>query len=139
MESNENEKVKEGDSSKEQVKVSREAKGKEEVKGKDKTSTTTTTAISTTETTSNNETSFNEIFHLNSSKVEELKMALSETLRENKQLHDTISLLKAEIDRLNEDILEGKEYAELYLLGKELIENQAEEIENLKKKLVKRD
>lgn len=94
--------------------------------------------------------SFEDLFHLNEShsksekqgdhntKIEELSMALSETLQENEQLHDTVSLLKAEINRLNEELLEYKEYAELYLLGKELIENQAEEIENLKKKLVKR-
>ena len=96
--------------------------------------------------------SFQDLFHLNeshqksekadsnssNSKIEELSMALSETLQENEQLHDTISLLKAEIDRLNGELLENKEYAELYLLSKELIENQAEEIENLKKKLVKR-
>lgn len=97
---------------------------------------------------SNVNVSFQDLFHLNtnntsdnstSSKVEELSMALSETLKENEQLHDTVSLLKAEIDRLTTELLEYQEYAELYLLGKELIENQAEEIENLKKKLVKRD
>lgn len=97
---------------------------------------------------SNANVSFQDLFHLNtnntsnnstSSKVEELSMALSETLKENEQLHDTVSLLKAEIDRLTTELLEYQEYAELYLLGKELIENQAEEIENLKKKLVKRD
>lgn len=99
--------------------------------------------------TNNSNASFQEIFHLNdtntinnssaSSKVEELTLALSETLKENEQLHDTVSLLKAEIERLSTELLEYQEYAELYLLGKELIENQAEEIENLKKKLVKRD
>lgn len=102
--------------------------------------------------------SFQDLFHLTSSiassngngnttnisnstgsKVEELSMALSETLKENEELHDTISLLKAEIERLNEELSEHKEYAELYLLSKELIENQNEEIENLKKKLVKRE
>lgn len=100
-----------------------------------------TNTNSNTSTTSNNDSSssFNEIFHLNGSKVEELTMALSETLKENEELYDTVSLLKAEIERLNEELLEYKEYAELYLLGKELIENQAEEIENLKKKLVKRE
>lgn len=116
---------------------------KEEIKEK-KTSNN-----SCTNNTSNSNASFQEIFHLNdtnsinnssaSSKVEELTLALSETLKENEQLHDTVSLLKAEIDRLNTELLEYQEYAELYLLGKELIENQADEIENLKKKLVKRD
>lgn len=111
---------------------------------------------STTLNNSNSDTSFQDLFHLNtsassnnhsvsvshnhsvdmtSSKIEELTMALSETLKENEELHDTVALLKAEIDRLSKEVLENQEYAELYLLGKELIENQAEEIENLKKKL----
>lgn len=91
---------------------------------------------------SNSSVSFEDLFHLSNSdnvstsKIDELSMALSDTLKENEQLHDTISLLKAEIDRLNGELLECKEYAELYLLGKELIENQGEEIENLKKKLI---
>lgn len=75
----------------------------------------------------------------NSSKIDELSMALSDTLKENEELHDTVTLLKSEIERVNEELLEYKEYAELYLLGKELIENQAEEIENLKRKLLKRN
>lgn len=99
-----------------------------------------------TSTVSASNVSFQDLFHLNekpetsssSNKIEELSMALSETLQENEQLHDTVSLLKAEIDRLNGELMEYKEYAELYLLGKELIENQSEEIENLKQKLVKR-
>ena len=111
----------------------------------------TTCSNTNSNSNSNENVSFQDLFHLNSSsnssnnnnstssKVEELSMALSETLKENEQLHDTVSLLKAEIDRLNTELLEYQEYAELYLLGKELIENQAEEIENLKKKLVKRD
>ena len=88
---------------------------------------------SNTSNTSNS--SFNEIFHLNttSTKIEDLTLALSETLKENEQLHDTVTLLKGEIERLNGELLEFKEYAELYLLGKELIENQMEEIESLKK------
>lgn len=106
-------------------------------------------------TSGNSDTSFQDLFHLNSSvssknthnthshnhsdtsssKIEELTAALSETLKENEELHDTVTLLKAEIDRLSKEVLENQEYAELYLLGKELIENQAEEIENLKKKL----
>lgn len=81
----------------------------------------------------------NIISNSSNSKVEELSMALSETLKENEDLHDTVSLLKAEIERLNEELSEHKEYAELYLLSKELIENQNEEIENLKQKLVKRE
>ena len=117
----------------------------EEIKEKKTTSTNTNNSTSSS---SNANVSFQDLFHLNtnttsnnstSSKVEELSMALSETLKENEQLHDTVSLLKAEIDRLSTELLEYQEYAELYLLGKELIENQAEEIENLKKKLVKRD
>ena len=72
-------------------------------------------------------------------KIDALSMALSDTLKENEELHDTVTLLKSEIQRLNEELLEYKEYAELYLLGKELIENQAEEIENLKGKLLKRN
>lgn len=95
--------------------------------------------------------SFQDLFHLNNNnhhqkyelseksdsntKIEELSLALSETLQENEQLHDSISLLKAEIERLNTELLEQNEYAELYMLSKELIENQAEEIESLKKKL----
>ena len=117
----------------------------EEIKEKKTTSTNTNNSTSSS---SNANVSFQDLFHLNtnttsnnstSSKVEELSMALSETLKENEQLHDTVSLLKAEIDRLSTELLEYQEYAELYLLGKELIENQAEEIENLKNKLVKRD
>ena len=117
----------------------------EEIKEKKTTSTNTNNSTSSS---ANANVSFQDLFHLNtnttsnnstSSKVEELSMALSETLKENEQLHDTVSLLKAEIDRLSTELLEYQEYAELYLLGKELIENQAEEIENLKKKLVKRD
>jgi hypothetical protein len=117
----------------------------EEVKEKKFDSTNANNSISSNP---NANISFQDLFHLNTnntnnnsstSKVEELSMALSETLKENEQLHDTVSLLKAEIDRLNTELLEYQEYAELYLLGKELIENQAEEIENIKKKLVKRD
>ena len=117
----------------------------EEIKEKKTTSTNTNNSTSSS---ANANVSFQDLFHLNtnttsnnstSSKVEELSMALSETLKENEQLHDTVSLLKAEIDRLSTELLEYQEYAELYLLGKELIENQAEEIENLKNKLVKRD
>lgn len=88
---------------------------------------------------SNNNNNNNIISNSSNSKVEELSMALSETLKENEDLHDTVSLLKAEIERLNEELSEHKEYAELYLLSKELIENQNEEIENLKQKLVKRE
>jgi hypothetical protein len=117
----------------------------EEVKEKKFDSTNANNSISSNP---NANISFQDLFQLNTnntnnnsstSKVEELSMALSETLKENEQLHDTVSLLKAEIDRLNTELLEYQEYAELYLLGKELIENQAEEIENIKKKLVKRD
>lgn len=121
----------------------------EEIKEKKTTSTITNNINNSISSSSNSNVSFQDLFHLNtnnntsnnstSSKVEELSMALSETLKENEQLHGTVSLLKAEIDRLSSELLEYQEYAELYLLGKELIENQAEEIENLKKKLVKRD
>lgn len=132
-------------------------KKEEEVKEKKAEESTLNTATSNV--------SFQDLFHLNenvkksdstgssssnsssssNNKIEELSMALSETLQENEQLHDTVSLLKAEIDRLNGELMEYKEYGELYLLGKELIENQGEEIENqreeiknLKQKLVKR-
>lgn len=131
-------------------------KKEEEVKEKKAEESTLNTAV-----TSN--VSFQNLFHLNenvkksdstgsssnssssNNKIEELSTALSETLQENEQLHDTVSLLKAEINRLNGELMEYKEYGELYLLGKELIENQGEEIENqreeiknLKQKLVKR-
>lgn len=87
----------------------------------------------------NSETIEKDNENTNSSKIDELSMALSDTLKENEELHDTVTLLKSEIERVNEELLEYKEYAELYLLGKELIENQAEEIENLKRKLLKRN
>ena len=66
----------------------------------------------------------------------DLKLALSESLRENEQLCDTVKLLKLEIERLQRELEEQQEYAELYLLSKELIEQQAEEISSLKLKLV---
>lgn len=69
------------------------------------------------------------------SKVEELTLALADTLRENEELHDTVKLLKAEIERLNEEMEERREYAELYLLTRELIETQAEELVALRRQL----
>ena len=112
-------------------------------KSEDATSNTTNASVPASNV------SFQDLFHLHENhpksdsnsfhrKIEELSMALSETLQENEQLNDTVSLLKAEVDRLNGELLEFKEYAELYLLSKELIEHQSEEIENLKLKLVKR-
>lgn len=67
-----------------------------------------------------------------------LKAALSDALRENEQLCDTVKLLKLEIERLQGELEEQKEYAELYLLSKELIEQQTKEIEELKRKLMMR-
>lgn len=121
----------------------KKAKEGKEKKVSDSNSSSSNNSVSTISNTNHLDSNFNDIFHLNgnsnTTKIEELTLALSETLKENEQLHDTVSLLKAEIDRLNEDLLEYKEYAELYLLGKELIENQAEEIENHMKNLIKRD
>jgi hypothetical protein len=63
-----------------------------------------------------------------------LKLALSESLLENEQLTDTVKLLKLEIERLQRELVDSQEYAELYLLSKELIEQQAQELASLKKR-----
>ncbi len=81
---------------------------------------------------------FDDLFHatttLNDSEME-LKAALGESLRENEQLCDTVKLLKCEIERLQQELAEQQEYSELYLLSKELIEQQSKEIAALKEKL----
>jgi len=66
------------------------------------------------------------------SKIEELTLALSDTLKENEELYETVKLLKAEIQRLQGELEEQQEYAELYMLSKELIESQSAEIASLK-------
>lgn len=106
------------------------------------TTTTTSSSPSLTSTTSSSSSSSHNSTPpqqqsnsntINSNKIEELTMALADTLKENEELHDTVTLLKAENDRLNGELDEYKEYAELYLMTKELLEEQAKELENLKK------
>lgn len=70
-----------------------------------------------------------------SEEVRELKSALAEALKENETLSETVKLLKVEIERLAGEAEELQEYAELYLLSKELIEQQSNEIAELKRKL----
>jgi uncharacterized small protein (DUF1192 family) len=69
------------------------------------------------------------------SKVEELTLALADSLRENEELHGRVRLLRAEVSRLEAELVENREYAELYLLSKELIDSQAAEIDDLKQQL----
>ena len=65
----------------------------------------------------------------------ELKSALASALQENEQLVDRVKLLQLEIERLQAEVEENREYAELYLLSKELIQEQGAEIDSLKLKL----
>ena len=83
---------------------------------------------------SNSSSSFSQLssFSQPHSKIEELTLALSDTLKENEELYETVRLLKAEIKRLQSELEEQQEYAELYLLSKDLIDSQAAEIASLK-------